>query len=104
MGFIKTNSKENSNSIELYYEDYGSGQPVILIHGWPLSHRMWDTQINALVNAGFRVIAYDRRGFGQSSKPFTGYDYNTMASDLKDIIDQLELKNIILAGFSMGGG
>ncbi|NBC58902.1 MAG: alpha/beta fold hydrolase [Bacteroidetes bacterium] len=104
MGFIKTNSKENSNSIELYYEDYGSGQPVILIHGWPLSHRMWDTQIDALVNAGYRVIAYDRRGFGQSSKPFTGYDYNTMASDLKDIIDQLELKNIILAGFSMGGG
>ncbi len=104
MEYIKTNSKENSNSINLYYEDYGSGQPVVLIHGWPLSHRMWDTQIEALVNAGFRVIAYDRRGFGQSSKPFTGYDYNTMATDLKDLIEQLKLKNIVLVGFSMGGG
>ncbi|RRO24093.1 alpha/beta fold hydrolase [Flavobacteriaceae bacterium 14752] len=104
MGYIKTNFKENSNSINLYYEDYGSGQPIVLIHGWPLSHRMWDNQIEALVNSGFRVIAYDRRGFGQSSKPFKGYDYNTMACDLKDLIDQLELKNIILAGFSMGGG
>lgn len=104
MGFIKTNFKENSNSIELYYEDYGSGQPIVLVHGWPLSHRMWDTQIEALVDAGFRVIAYDRRGFGQSSKPYTGYDYDTMASDLRDLIKQLELKNIILAGFSMGGG
>ncbi len=104
MGYIKTNFKENSNSINLYYEDYGSGQPIVLIHGWPLSHRMWDNQIEALVNSGYRVIAYDRRGFGQSSKPFKGYDYNTMACDLKDLIDQLELKNIILAGFSMGGG
>jgi peroxiredoxin len=104
MGYIKTNSKENSNSIDLYYEDYGSGQPIVLIHGWPLSHRMWDTQIETLVNAGFRVIVYDRRGFGQSSKPFSGYDYNTLACDLKDLIVQLKLKNIILVGFSMGGG
>lgn len=104
MGFIKTNSKENSKSIELNYIDYGSGQPIVLIHGWPLNHRMWDTQIEALVDAGFRVIAYDRRGFGESSKPYSGYDYDTMASDLKGLIDQLELKNIILTGFSMGGG
>jgi len=104
MGYIKTNSKENSNSINLYYEDYGSGQPIVLIHGWPLSHRMWDTQIETLVSEGFRVIAYDRRGFGQSSKPFSGYDYNTMACDLKDLIEQLKLKNVILTGFSMGGG
>lgn len=104
MSYIKTNSKENTNGISLYYQDYGAGQPIILIHGWPLSHRMWDLQIEALVDAGFRVIAYDRRGFGLSSKPYTGYDYNTLASDLKDLIQQLKLKNVILAGFSMGGG
>ncbi len=104
MGFITTNFKENSDNVSLYYEDYGSGQPIILIHGWPLSHRMWDNQIETLVNSGFRVIAYDRRGFGQSSKPFSGYNYNTMASDLKDLITKLNLKNVILCGFSMGGG
>jgi len=104
MEYIKTNSKENSKSINLYYEDYGSGQPIVLIHGWPLSHRMWDLQTEALVNAGFRVIAYDRRGFGQSSKPFSGYDYNTMACDLKNLINKLELEKVILIGFSMGGG
>lgn len=104
MEYIKTNSKENSNDISLYYEDHGSGQPIILIHGWPLSHRMWDLQMEALVNAGFRVITYDRRGFGHSSKPFLGYDYNTLAADLKDLIQQLTLKNVILTGFSMGGG
>jgi len=104
MGYITTNSKENSNNIELYYEDYGRGQPIILIHGWPLSHRMWDTQVEALVNAGFRVICYDRRGFGQSSKPFSGYNYDVLSSDLSDLINQLELENVILAGFSMGGG
>jgi peroxiredoxin len=104
MGFINTNSKENSAKVNLYYEDYGNGQPIILIHGWPLSHRMWDTQIEILVEAGFRVIAYDRRGFGQSSKPFSGYDYNTMTRDLKDLIQVLNLKKVILCGFSMGGG
>lgn len=104
MSFIKTNAKENTDNVSLYYEDYGKGQPIVLIHGWPLSHRMWDNQIGALVNAGFRVIAYDRRGFGQSSKPFDGYDYNTMTSDLNDVITKLNLKNVILCGFSMGGG
>lgn len=104
MGYIKTNSKENSNSIDLFYEDYGQGQPIVLIHGWPLSHRMWDTQVETLVSAGFRVITYDRRGFGQSSKPYNSYDYKTLASDLSIVIDKLNLQNIILAGFSMGGG
>lgn len=104
MEYIKTNSKENSNDISLYYEDHGTGQPIILIHGWPLNHRMWDLQVESLVHAGFRVIAYDRRGFGQSSKPYIGYDYNTLAADLKDLIKQLKLKKAILVGFSMGGG
>jgi len=104
MSFIDTNSSENSRNVKLYYEDYGKGQPLILIHGWPLSHRMWDSQIETLVEAGFRVIAYDRRGFGQSSKPFSGYDYNTMADDLNSIIQTLKLDKVILCGFSMGGG
>lgn len=88
----------------LYYEDYGSGQPVVLIHGWPLSHRMWDDQISALVEAGYRVIAYDRRGFGKSDKPWDGYDYDTLADDLHRLIEQLDLKDTVLVGFSMGGG
>lgn len=104
MGFIKTNYRENSTKVNLYYEDYGKGQPIVLIHGWPLSHRMWDSQLKILVESGFRVIAYDRRGFGQSSKPFSGYSYNTMASDLNDLIQALNLKKVILCGFSMGGG
>lgn len=104
MGFLKTNSTENSNTVNLYYEDYGNGKPIILIHGWPLSHRMWDNNIETLVEAGFRVVAYDRRGFGQSSKPYTGYDYITMSSDLNDLIEGLDLKDVTLCGFSMGGG
>lgn len=104
MGLINTNSRENSSKVSLYYEDYGKGQPIILIHGWPLNHRMWDSQIENLVEAGFRVIAYDRRGFGQSSKPYSGYNYNTMANDLNDLIQALNLKKVILCGFSMGGG
>lgn len=104
MNLINTKSRENSTNISLYYEDYGKGQPIILIHGWPLNHRMWDAQIDVLVEAGFRVIAYDRRGFGQSSKPYNGYDYNTLANDLNVLIQALNLKKIILCGFSMGGG
>ena len=91
-------------TIELYYEDHGSGQPIVLIHGWPLSHRMWEGQIHAFVAAGFRVIAYDRRGFGDSDRPATGYDYDTFAADLQALITTLDLKDVILAGFSMGGG
>ncbi len=98
---VRTSS---SPSIELYYEDHGAGQPVVLAHGWPLSHRMWEGQVTALVAAGFRCIAYDRRGFGESDRPSTGYEYDTLASDLNDLLVSLDLKDVILAGFSMGGG
>jgi len=89
---------------ELYYYEQGEGQPVVLIHGWPLSHRMWESQITALSEAGYRVIAYDRRGFGQSGRPTAGYDYDTFADDLSDLLIQLDLTDVALAGFSMGGG
>jgi non-heme chloroperoxidase len=89
---------------ELYYQDLGAGRPVVLIHGWPLSHRMWEAQITALVDAGYRCIAYDRRGFGESGRPNGGYDYDTFASDLNDLMTQLDLRDAVLAGFSMGGG
>lgn len=104
MSCFKTKTYEHNENVCLYYEDYGKGQPIILIHGWPLSHKMWEYQISEFVNAGYRVIAYDRRGFGQSDRPWEGYDYNTMAADLKDLINHLELDDIILVGFSMGGG
>jgi len=91
-------------STEIYYEDQGQGQPVVLIHGWPLSRRMWEGQITALVAAGYRCIAYDRRGFGQSGQPMGGYDYDTFASDLNDVLVALGLREAVLAGFSMGGG
>ena len=97
-------STTTSPSVSLYYEDHGAGQPIVLIHGWPLSHRMWEGQISALVAAGFRCIAYDRRGFGESDRPASGYDYDTFAADLNSLIVSLDLKNVILAGFSMGGG
>ena len=89
---------------ELFYEDLGSGQPVVLIHGWPLSGRMWEGQVSALLDAGFRTITYDRRGFGQSGRPVRGYDYDTFASDLNDLLTTLDAKNAVLVGFSMGGG
>ncbi len=102
MPFITNeNSKEE---VDIFYEDYGSGQPVILIHGWPLSHRAWEGQIADIVDAGYRCIAYDRRGFGISSAPWDGYDYTTLASDLNEIINQLDLNDCIIVGFSMGGG
>lgn len=103
MSFIETKDEKNS-TVKLFYEDYGEGQPVILIHGWPLSHRMWEYQVSEIVNAGFRCIAYDRRGFGESDKPWSGYDYDTLASDLNQIITSLGLSDTILIGFSMGGG
>lgn len=102
MAFLKVD-QENSADIELYYEDQGSGPPVILIHGWPLSGRSWEKQVPVLVEAGFRVITYDRRGFGQSSKPMNGYDSRTLAQDLNTLIDTLDLRDITLVGFSMGG-
>lgn len=95
---------ETAPNVNLYVKDYGNGNPVILIHGWPLSNEIWEYQIENLVANNYRVITYDRRGFGKSSQPWNGYDYDTLTDDLKSIIDQLELKNITLVGFSMGGG
>lgn len=97
-------NKSGAEEVKLHVADYGSGQPIILIHGWPLSHKSWEKQIPALVEAGYRVIAYDRRGFGASSRPWHGYDYDSLASDLHTIIRELQLQDIILVGFSMGGG
>src|ERR1700761_5318699 len=99
-----TVGKENSGDIDLYYEDHGSGEPIVLIHGYPLSSASWEKQVPVLLDAGYRVIAYDRRGFGKSSQPTTGYNYDTFAEDLHQLITQLKLKNVVLVGFSMGGG
>lgn len=95
---------DNNHPVEIYYEDHGQGQPVVLIHGWPLSGRSWEPQIPALIESGYRVITYDRRGFGWSSQPWNGYDYDTFANDLHVLIEHLDLQNLILVGFSMGGG
>jgi len=103
MPFV-TVGKENSGNIDLYYEDHGSGQPVVLIHGYPLSGASWEKQVPALLNAGHRVVTYDRRGFGKSSQPTTGYNYDTFAEDLRKVILHLELRDFALVGFSMGGG
>jgi non-heme chloroperoxidase len=99
-----TVGKENSSNIDLYYEDHGSGKPVVLIHGYPLSGASWEKQLVALLAAGYRVITYDRRGFGQSSQPTSGYDYDTFAEDLRKLVTKLELRDFALVGFSMGGG
>jgi non-heme chloroperoxidase len=103
MAYINV-GKENSSPIDLYYEDHGSGKPVVLIHGWPLSGRSWEKQVPVLLEGGYRVITYDRRGFGASSKPTSGYDYDTFAADLKKILTHLNLNDVMLVGFSMGGG
>jgi non-heme chloroperoxidase len=96
--------KENSSDIDLYYEDHGSGKPVVLIHGYPLSGASWEKQLPVLLDAGHRVITYDRRGFGKSSQPTTGYNYDTFAEDLHKLVTHLKLRNFALVGFSMGGG
>src|SRR5260221_4480816 len=96
--------KETSSDVNLRYEDHGSGNPVVLIHGYPLSGASWERQVPALLKAGFRVITYDRRGFGKSSQPTVGYDYDTFAEDLHKLITQLKLQDFTLVGFSMGGG
>ena len=101
---MPTFTTTSNPSTHIHYEDRGEGQPVVLIHGWPLSHRMWEGQVNALVEAGYRTVAYDRRGFGESGRPAGGYDYDTFASDLNDLIHTLALHDVVLAGFSMGGG
>lgn len=95
---------QTAPNAKLYVKDYGSGKPVILIHGWPLSNEMWEYQVETLVENNFRVITYDRRGFGKSSQPWNGYSYDSLTDDLKEIIDQLELTDVTLVGFSMGGG
>ena len=104
MGQVQIKTSQANEAVTLHYQDIGKGQPVVLIHGWPLTHDMWEYQINDLVDAGYRVIAYDRRGFGESSKPYNGYDYDTLTDDLKEILDQLDLRDVVLIGFSMGGG
>lgn len=103
MSFI-TVAKENSTDINLYYEDHGSGKPVVLIHGYPLNGASWEKQVPVLLKAGYRVITYDRRGFGKSSQPAIGYNYDTFAADLNAIISKLGLTDVTLVGFSMGGG
>lgn len=103
MSYI-TVGQENSTSIDLHYEDHGSGQPVVLIHGYPLDGRSWERQSKVLLEAGYRVITYDRRGFGQSSQPTVGYDYDTFAADLDAVLTTLDLTDVILVGFSMGTG
>ncbi len=99
-----TVGSENDNKIKIYYEDHGSGQPVVLIHGYPLNSDSWERQERALLGAGYRVIRYDRRGFGNSSRPTTGFDYDSFAADLNGLIEHVGLEDIVLVGFSMGTG
>src|SRR5215469_11655644 len=99
-----TVGRENTGDIEIHYTDHGAGQPVVLIHGYPLSGRAWDKQVPALLEAGYRVITYDRRGFGRSSQPAAGYDYDTFAADLHTLLEHLDLRDAVLAGHSMGTG
>lgn len=99
-----TVGQENSASIDIYYEDRGAGQPVVLIHGFPLNGHSWEKQVKVLLEAGYRVITYDRRGFGQSSQPSFGYDYDTFAADLNTLMSKLDLQNTVLVSFSMGTG
>jgi pimeloyl-ACP methyl ester carboxylesterase len=96
--------EDNGTPVEIHYEDFGSGRPVVLIHGWPLSSRSWEKQVPALVADGYRVITYDRRGFGSSSQPWEGYDYDTFVADLHALLEHLDLTDVTLVGFSMGGG
>ncbi|KAA3438720.1 alpha/beta fold hydrolase [Rufibacter hautae] len=104
MKFITKQDATTGEEIQLSYTDFSAGRPVVLIHGWPLSKEMWEYQVDDLVSAGLRVIAYDRRGFGHSAKPWQGYDYDSLTEDLRDILEQLDLRDAVLVGFSMGGG
>ena len=97
-------SVESNQPVHIHYKDHGAGKPVVLIHGWPLSGRSWEPQVPALIAAGHRVVTYDRRGFGESSQPWSGYDYDTFAADLNRLVTHLDLKDATLVGFSMGGG
>ncbi len=106
MPFITIDETQSQENLQLFFQDYGQadGQPVILIHGWPLSHRAWEPQMQTLADAGYRVIAYDRRGFGVSTLPYHNFDYSTLAKDLRTLLVELDLQKAILVGFSMGGG
>ncbi|AQG78855.1 alpha/beta fold hydrolase [Spirosoma montaniterrae] len=104
MSYIKAGTDAQGNDVKLFYTDHGTGNPVVLIHGWPLSHEMWDYQLAELPKHNMRVVAYDRRGFGKSTQTWDGYDYDTFAADLKAVLDELDLHNVTLVGFSMGGG
>jgi pimeloyl-ACP methyl ester carboxylesterase len=104
MSYIKVGTDQAGEDINLFYQDLGTGTPVVLIHGWPLSSAMWDYQLAELPKHNMRVIAYDRRGFGKSSQPWDGYNYDTLADDLKTVLDTLDLQNVTLVGMSMGGG
>ncbi|MFF4622194.1 alpha/beta fold hydrolase [Nonomuraea jabiensis] len=99
-----TVGRENGHDIEIYFEDHGEGRPVVLIHGYPLDGRSWDKQERALLDAGYRVVSYDRRGFGQSGNTTVGFDYDTFADDLKALLEHLDLRDVALVGFSMGTG
>jgi non-heme chloroperoxidase len=104
MSFIKSKADAFGNAVQLFYEDLGTGKPVVFIHGWPLNHEMWEYQLAELPKHGLRCIAYDRRGFGKSDRPWADYDYDTLADDLKAVLEQLDLRDVTLVGFSMGGG
>ncbi len=104
MNFIESKSNGAGSPVKLFYQDFGTGKPVVFIHGWPLNHEMWEYQLSQLPLHNFRCIAYDRRGFGKSDRPWGNYDYDTLAGDLKAVLDQLDLKGVTLVGFSMGGG
>ena len=104
MPYLDVATDRGGQRVALYYQDIGSGKPIVLIHGWPLDHASWSYQIEALTRQGFRVISYDRRGFGLSSQPSTGYDYDTFADDLKALLDEIDIDGLTLVGFSMGGG
>lgn len=104
MSFIKSKSSTGNNLVNIFYQEYGIGKPVIFIHGWPLNHEMWEYQLAELPKHNLRCIAYDRRGFGRSDRPWERYDYKTLADDLNELITQLNLSKVTLVGFSMGGG
>lgn len=104
MSFIKSKSSTGNNFVNIFYQEYGIGKPVIFIHGWPLNHEMWEYQLAELPKHNLRCIAYDRRGFGRSDRPWERYDYKTLADDLNELITQLNLSKVTLVGFSMGGG
>ena len=104
MPYINSDSGKDPNPVKIFYQEYGQGKPVIFIHGWPLNHEMWEYQLNYLPKHDLRCIAYDRRGFGKSDKPWENYDFDTLATDLHELISALNLTSVSLVGFSMGGG